>query len=152
MKSARQPGPAAEGLLNILVAADNIRAELEAACEAFSVTHAQYNVLRILRGVYPGGHPRCEIAQRLIERAPDVTRLIDRLEVRGLVERSRAKEDRRLSLTRITTEGLELLQKIDPQLQAIESAYAQRLSSSEWRALSTFCERLYHDEQEARHA
>src|SRR5215204_2537155 len=56
-------------------------------CRKHGVTHDQYNILRILRGVHPTGHPRCEITKRLISRAPDVTRLLDRLVRQGLVER-----------------------------------------------------------------
>ncbi|MFZ0701696.1 MAG: MarR family transcriptional regulator, partial [Candidatus Acidiferrales bacterium] len=65
----------------------------------------QYNVLRILRGS-PEGLPCGEIAGRMITRDPDITRLLDRLEKRGLILRTRQNQDRRTVLTRITPAGL----------------------------------------------
>jgi len=133
----------AEATLNLLVAADAVRADLEDACAAYGITNSQYNVLRILRGAQPDGHPRCEIASRMVERAPDVTRMIDRLERRKLVERVRSKEDRRLSLTRITAAGIALLKKVDPVLQEWNDQWAKRFTVTELRQLSRICEKIY---------
>src|SRR5579864_8809591 len=116
-----------EAVLSLLVAADHLRAQTERLCAEFGISASQYNVLRILRGVHPEGHSRCEIARRMIERAPDVTRLVDRLEKRGLVERDRSAADRRLSLTRITPAGIDLLARLAPRLAALESHLAERL-------------------------
>ena len=82
--------------------------------EDFSAT--QYNVLRILRGA-PEGLPCGEIAKRMITRDPDITRLLDRLEKRGLISRSREVKDRRTVMTRITTAGLKLLARLDEPVQ-----------------------------------
>jgi DNA-binding MarR family transcriptional regulator len=76
----------------------------------------QYNVLRILRGA-PSGLPCGEIAGRMITRDPDITRLLDRLAKRGLIARRRETKDRRVVLTRITSEGLELLARLDAPMQ-----------------------------------
>lgn len=76
----------------------------------------QYNVLRILRGS-PDGLPCGEIASRMITRDPDVTRLLDRLEKRGLISRWRETQDRRVVMTRITSEGLKLLARLDRPVQ-----------------------------------
>src|SRR5256886_6213573 len=76
----------------------------------------QYNVLRILRGA-PEGLPCGEIGSRMITRDPDITRLLDRLEKRHLVSRSRDSMDRRTVLTRITAEGLKLLSQLDGPIQ-----------------------------------
>jgi DNA-binding MarR family transcriptional regulator len=138
--------PMQEALLNLLVTADYLREQMDRACAELDITPAQYNVLRILRGVYPEGHPRCDIARRMIERAPDVTRLVDRLEKRGLVERDRSAADRRLSLTRITPAGLELLDRLAPRLAALESHLAERLSLRDRRELSRICEGIYGEE------
>jgi len=73
----------------------------------------QYNALRILRGAAEKGLACTEIGERMINRDPDITRLIDRLEPRGLVIRSREQKDRRVITTRITTAGLELLRSLD---------------------------------------
>src|SRR5437588_5336908 len=72
----------------------------------------QYNVLRILRGA-PDGLPCGEIANRMITRDPDITRLLDRLEKRGLISRCRESKDRRMVTARITTEGSKLLTRLD---------------------------------------
>src|SRR5258706_15819589 len=98
LRQGKPLGPSEEALLNLLVAAGLVRARLDRACARFGMTNRQYNVLRILRGALPGGHPRHEIAVRMIERAPDVTRLIDRLQARGLVERARTARDRRQAI------------------------------------------------------
>src|SRR5262245_14449734 len=104
-------------MLNLLVAAGHVRQLVDDACASAEITHGQYNALRILRSGHPKGYPRGEVAARMVERAPDVTRLIDRLERRGLVERARTPEDRRLSITRITKAGLDLLRRLDPHVQ-----------------------------------
>src|SRR5437870_2877031 len=107
-----------EALLNLMVAANFVREQSERITRDHGVTLPQYNVLRILRGVHPGGHPRCDIAARMLDRAPDVTRIIDRLSEKGFVERARGGEDRRHSITRITQQGLALLETIDPAIRA----------------------------------
>ena len=109
IQQKRFRNPAHEAILSLMVAAAHVRQMVEQACADHDLTQAQYNVLRILRGKHPDGYPRGEMASRMIDRAPDVTRLIDRLERRGLVERARSTEDRRLSITRITRKGLAVL-------------------------------------------
>jgi DNA-binding MarR family transcriptional regulator len=143
IQQARFDSPAQEAMLNLLVAADHLHGRMERVCSEFGVTASQYNVLRILRGVHPEGHPRCEIARRMIERAPDVTRLIDRLEKRGWVERDRAERDRRLSISRITDVGLELLARIAPAVEQAEQDFRARLSEDACRELSRICEQIY---------
>ena len=87
IRQSKFDSPAHEALLNLLVAAGHVRALVDEACAGHDITQPQFNVLRILRGAHPGGLPRGEISARMIERAPDVTRLIDRLETAGLVDR-----------------------------------------------------------------
>src|SRR5271167_4652707 len=89
LKQARFASAQQEALLSVAVAAGIINDMVDEVCGRHGLTRPQYNVLRILRGVHPEGHPRCEISQRMIERAPDVTRLVDRLQSRGLVRRAR---------------------------------------------------------------
>lgn len=138
--------PAQEALLNVLVAAGAIRQCVDEACARAGLTQGQYNVLRILRGAHPEGYPRCDIAVRMLERAPDVTRLIDRLAAQGLVERVRGTADRRLSVTRITRAGLEVLRRLDRPVAAIARALERRLGEPELRELSRLCEALYGDD------
>ena len=134
--------PVIEGMLNLLVtgAALNQLAEMEFG--RFGLTSSAYNVLRILRGS-PDGLPRGEIAERMVNPSPDVTRLIDRLARRGLVRRHRVTTDRRLSLARITPKGLALLAEAEPANRAQRAALGRRLSSAEWRQLSALLERIY---------
>lgn len=143
LKSSRIESPEMEAMLNLLIAADAVRQRMERICEAHGVTQAQYNVLRILRGVHPKGHPRCEIIQRLVEHAPDVTRLVDRMEKGGLVERDRSTDDRRLSLTRITAKGLALIDEMDSNIHGFHDWFGSRLSRPRCLALSRLCEKLY---------
>ncbi len=135
-------GPAQEAMLGLLVAAAHLERRLQEACERHGITHDQYNVLRILRGAPAEGHPRYEIARRMINRAPDVTRLLDRLEAKALVSRTRSEEDRRVACNRITTAGMRLLQQLDPEVAAVHDAFAAGLSRLECRRLAHLCDRL----------
>ncbi len=143
IRQAAFESPAQEALLNVIVAAGAIRQRVDEACAQAGLTQGQYNVLRILRGAHPRGYPRCEIAGRMLERAPDVTRLIDRLQAQGLVERVRDDDDRRLSVTRITRAGLDVLGRLDRPIAQIARDLETRLSSRELRELSRLCEALY---------
>lgn len=137
--------PAIEAMINLIVVTDAIRAPFESVCAKHEITQSQYNVLRILRGAGEAGHPRCEIAGRMAERAPDITRLIDRLEKQGLVERDRSDEDRRLSVAKISRTGLELLDRMKPELVEVNLKISEKMSTAEWIALSSLCEKIYAD-------
>lgn len=138
--------PAREVLnLNLQVAANIMTNRFEKLISSFGITTSQYNVLRILKGVYPGGHPRCEIALRMMEIAPDITRLIDRLEKQGLVLRDRTKEDRRMSITRLSEKGLKLIEEIQPAIDKEHKNSTKNLSEEECRKLSYLLEKLYKD-------
>src|SRR5450432_558817 len=94
----------------------------------------QYNVLRILRGA-PSGLPCGEIAARMITRDPDITRLLDRLAKRGLIARRRETKDRRVVLTRITPEGLELLARLDAPVQRMHREQMGHLGRNRMKTL-----------------
>jgi len=143
LQQSRFESPIQEALLNLMVAASHVRARLDQVCGEHGITEGQYNALRILRGAHPDGYPRCEIARRLIERAPDVTRLIDRLEKQGLVERARSGDDRRLSITRITRKGLQLLERMQPAMEEIHREFGNHLPAGDARELSRICEGIY---------
>lgn len=132
-----------EALLNLFVASNYLHLKLEEVCCEFDITLAQFNVLRILKGAYPEGHPRREIIKRMVEPSPDVTRLIDRLIKGGLVERYSSKDDRRLSLARITKKGVNLLSNINPEIDKFIFDYSSSLTKSEKENLSRICEKLY---------
>jgi DNA-binding MarR family transcriptional regulator len=102
-----------EGVVALLRTADVVRRYIGRVLEPFGVTTQQFNVLRILRGAGPEGLPTLAIGERMIEEAPGITRLLDRLEAKGLVRRERCPEDRRQVLCYATPAGLELLGRID---------------------------------------
>src|SRR5882672_9277108 len=89
-------GPEQEAYLALLRTADALESQVEAKLKEFGLTGTQYNALRILRGAGPDGIPCSEIGERMITRDPDVTRLLDRLQKRGLVKRTRGQQDRRV--------------------------------------------------------
>jgi DNA-binding MarR family transcriptional regulator len=99
-------------------AADRLKREFAAIIEPRGITLQQHNVLRILRGAGQEGLPTLTIAESMIERAPGITRLIDRLENKGLITRERHKSNRRQVLCKITPEGLRLLASLDPLVDA----------------------------------
>jgi len=107
----------AEAYLSLLRTTDALQTQVEAQLKEFGLTGTQYNALRILRGAGPEGLPCREIGERMITRDPDVTRLLDRLEGRGFVQRTRAKRDRRVIYGRITAAGLKLLREMDGPLE-----------------------------------
>jgi DNA-binding MarR family transcriptional regulator len=96
----------------LAITTDQLARRLEPVLRAAEISPTQYNVLRILRGA-PEGLVCSEIGNRMISRDPDITRLLDRLEKRGLVFRCRETRDRRMVLTRITEAGLKLLEQLD---------------------------------------
>ena len=106
-----------EAYLSLLRTADALETQVEARLKDFGLTGTQYNALRILRGAGPEGLPCREIGERMITRDPDITRLLNRLEERDLVERSRAKHDRRIIYGKITAAGLKLLREMDAPIE-----------------------------------
>jgi DNA-binding MarR family transcriptional regulator len=96
---------------------DLLGRRLSVLLKAEDLSATQYNVLRILRGA-PEGLPCGEVGNRMITRDPDITRLLDRLEKRGLIVRSRDSQDRRMVMARITPEGLKLLARMDEPVRA----------------------------------
>src|SRR5205814_6213666 len=106
------------------------------------ITGQQYNILRILRGAQPNGHACGDIADRMVEPSPDITRRIDSLEKEGLVVRERSKEDRRVVITRITPKGMALLDKATPILQEAQRCILDRLNKKESEELTRLCEKL----------
>jgi DNA-binding MarR family transcriptional regulator len=146
LKQEKFSGIEHEALLNLFIASNYLHSKLEIICNEFSITLTQFNVLRILKGAHPNGYPRHEIIRRMVEPAPDVTRLIDRLIKVGLVERFNIQEDRRLSLARITKKGIAHLSKINPEVDKFIFSYSSSLTKSEKEMLSSICEKLYANE------
>lgn len=117
------PSKAQEAAVALMRTADVLRRIVGAIVEPSGITSQQYNVLRILRGSGERGLPTLEIAERMIESTPGITRLIDRLETKKLVARERCLTDRRQVFCHITAAGLSLLTALDrPILDATNTA------------------------------
>ena len=128
--------------MSLLVAADHLAQESALLLDRHGITGDQYNVLRILRGAYPAGHSRMDVARRLVRRSPDVTRLLDRLVRRKLVARVRGPDDARLSIARITASGLTLLERIDPEMDELMRTVTAPLGEAQLRQLASLCDAL----------
>ncbi len=145
LKSSRAvTDPAIRALMNLDLADAHFQEDFEAVTLTEDLSMSAYNVLRILRG-HPAGHPRTEIAQRMVYRRTDLTRLIDGLIRRGLAERLRERRDRRLSVTRITSKGLKTMTRLDPLIDDLVERYRAKLSVRELEELSRLLEKLYAD-------
>jgi len=99
------------------------------------LSSTQYNVLRILRGAMPRGLPCGEIANRMITRDPDITRMLDRLEKRRLISRSREARDRRTVVARITPQGLKCLARLDEPVQRLHRKQLSHLGRRDLKKL-----------------
>lgn len=124
-----------EATLGLLRTADIVRRHFTRVLEPAGITQQQYNVLRILRGAGEEGLPTLSIIDRLLERTPGITRLIDRLEKKGWVERQRDGADRRQVVCRINDAGLELLAELDPVMDRADDESMAILEVSEQRTL-----------------
>lgn len=124
-----------EAAVGLLRTADCVRRQMTAALEPAGLTPQQYNVLRILRGAGNEPLPTLEIGSRMIEQAPGITRLLDRLEAKGLVERERCREDRRRVLCQISNAGRKLLTSLDGIIADTDKATVAGLSTKQQRDL-----------------
>jgi DNA-binding MarR family transcriptional regulator len=137
---------AQEALLNVMVTSSWVTGELTAAMAPHGVTPAQYNVLRILRGSHPQRLTCSEVGARLLDRTPDVTRLLNRLQRQDLVERSRAEHDRRVVEVGITDAGLRLLAAMQDDVEAVQQRLTRGLSDDDCARLSRLLERVRIDQ------
>ena len=138
--------PEQEVFLGLLVAAARVAEPWEKFLKtAAQLTHSQYNVLRILRGSHPAMLPCSDIAGRMIDRDPDVTRLIDRLEKRGLVKRLRSRRDRRVVQVGITSKGLEVVGGLDAHTHRMPKALLGHLGVERLRQLGSLLEAVISD-------
>ncbi len=127
--------PSHEAAVGLMRTADLIQRNFSRFVEPHGLTIQQYNVLRILRGAAAAGLPTLEIGDRMIERTPGITRLIDRLEAKKMVRRERSTTDRRQVFCWITPPGLSLLAEIDEPIErAGQDAFAA-MSEGETQAL-----------------
>lgn len=114
VRQARAVGSCEESVyLSLLRTAEFLSRGVTETLSQADLTPTQYNALRILRGAGQQGASCSEIGERMVTKDSDITRLLDRLETRGLVSREREAKDRRRIMTRITNEGLRVLAELD---------------------------------------
>lgn len=128
--------PEEAAFLELLRTTDMLSRRVSQVLKPEDISPNQYNVLRILRGT-PDGLTCGEIANRMITRDPDITRLLDRLEKRGLISRCRETKDRRMVLTRIAQEGLDLLARLDQPVQEAHRKQLGHLGRENLRTLTS---------------
>lgn len=131
------------GVIALLQTADAVRRQYVRLFEPYDLTLQQYNVLRILRGALPDALPTMDIADRMIEQTPGITRLLDRLVGKGLVSRERCTEDRRQVLCTISRAGLELLDELDGPVDIADDAVLASLAEADVARLTRLLERVY---------
>lgn len=131
-----------EAALGLMRTTDLLRRAIARVLEPYDVTPQQYNVLRILRGAGEQGLPTLEIGDRMIEQAPGITRLLDRLEAKGLVTRKRCPEDRRQVLCWLTPTGRDLVQQLDEPVDNADATAMEMLSDEEKRELIRLLDRV----------
>jgi DNA-binding MarR family transcriptional regulator len=130
--------------------ADTFGGEAELVVKAAGLTGAQYNVLRILRGAGTAGLACREIGERMISRDPDITRLLDRMEKRGLITRERQRDDRRVIKTFATASGLQILKTLDQPVRELHQKQFRHLSAKKLSTLAAMLAELQAELQRAR--
>jgi DNA-binding MarR family transcriptional regulator len=114
--------PIDEALLSVLRTAAVLEHHLSEVLKPYGITPTQYNVLRILRGAGSAGLCGREVAERLVSKVPDISRLLDRMEEMQLIDRERDPADRRHITARISSKGVRMLEQTTPQLATVERA------------------------------
>jgi DNA-binding MarR family transcriptional regulator len=127
---------AQEAFLNLWRTYDRLRIFEEELFGRYDLTPQQYNALRLLRREYPGNIPTLVLASRLVSRAPDITRLLDRLVERGLIQRERRQENRRVVRVGITRAGLDLLKSMEADIKKCHERQLGHLSNEELQQLT----------------
>ncbi len=135
----RSPSPEETVYLDLLRTAEALSRPFAQLFKTEDLSPAQYNVLRILRGS-PNGLTCREIGERMITRDPDITRLLDRLVKRKLIERSRSDRDRRMVLARITAGGLDVLGRLDRPVRDLHRQLLGPLGAERLQALAQLLE------------
>jgi DNA-binding MarR family transcriptional regulator len=131
----RFDSPQQEAFLNLWRTYDRLRQIEDELFGRYDLTAQQYNALRLLRAARPAKVPTLNIASRLVSRAPDITRLLDKLSERGLVDRERPAENRRVVNVGITSGGVALLDQLADEVKACAQRQLGHLDSAEVRTL-----------------
>jgi DNA-binding MarR family transcriptional regulator len=131
----------AEAFIQVVRTADGLVRNLDLLLKRHKLTFTQYNALRILRGAGGAGASGRDVADRMINAQPDVTRLLDRLEKRGLIQRCRADQDRRFVKAWITPSGLEMLAGLDKPVTDLHRQQFAALTKEELAQLKVALEK-----------
>lgn len=142
LQMSKLPAPGVQLMLQLMLTREAVVRSQERLFEAHGLTIQQYNVLRIVRGGPVKGHPIYEIERRMIYRFANVTRLVDRLEVQGLLKRVADPKDRRVSRVVITPKGRRLMDRLDEPVQAMATRLTSCCDEAECLALAGQLERL----------
>ena len=134
--------PVKQAVLNVLVTNSWLLGCLSEVMKPYGVTPQKYNVLRILRGSHPAYLKVADIRDRLLDRAPDTTRLLGRLDKDGLIGRRQSRRDHRVVEVRITPKGLRLLEAMKPDMDALFATLRRQLDDTEFTSLSTLLDDL----------
>jgi len=132
----RFDSPEQEAFLSLWRTYDRLRMLEDELFAGFDLTAQQYNALRLLRAEHPAPLPTLTLAERLVSRAPDITRLLDKLEQRGVIARTRNPGDRRSVLVGITEPGLALLDRIAGPLRDCHARQLGHLPADDLKKLA----------------
>ena len=129
-----------EVMLNVARTAEHLGTRIAEALKTSDLTPTQYNALRILRGAGPTGLTCGDVGDRMVTKDSDITRLMDRLERRGLIRRERPQTNRRVVLTRITDDGLALLAELDAPMRENARTLLSHLGNQRLKTLNELLE------------
>ena len=148
-EQAKFDSPEQEVYLNLWRTYDRLRTIEDRLFPQYDISSHQYNVLRLLKAAKPDPLPTLLIADRLISRAPDVTRMLDRLEARELIQRVRPAENRRQVLISITASGLRLLRSLEKPLHECHLRQLGHMSHADMKRLCSLLKeaRIPHEEE-----
>lgn len=135
IKQQKPMTPEQEAILTIQRTADAFQRHFNELLKPHGISGTQYNVLRILRGAGKDGLPCGSVAERMVTRDPDITRLLDRLDKMGFITRARDTVDRRVVTTRITDEGLKLLKKLDKPANDLQGKLLGHMTKAQLHSL-----------------
>ncbi len=128
--------------LNLIYTFNWVKSQQKEYFSQYDITSQQFNVLRILRGRYPGSYSTSDIRDRMLDKMSDASRIVDRLVKKGLLERTTSKNDRRLVDIKISDKGLKLLERLDETIDAHIMKPFKNLSVQEKKTLDALLDKM----------
>ncbi|MEH0154127.1 MarR family transcriptional regulator [Limibacter armeniacum] len=142
IKQSKFKDPQIKAMLNIVFTANWWNAKTAAVMKPFGISPQQYNILRILRGSHPTKLSVLSIKERMLDKTPNTTRLVDKLLAKDLVGRKRCENDRRVVYISITEAGLQLLKEIDENVKEMDAKSSMDLTDEEAETLSRLLDKM----------